>query len=400
VATRLSSPILRNFLILALVLLVVLGGIGLLRGVWLEKIDARAAARAKEIALTVGKEMASGKPLTDRLYQRLIDEEPRIGYLVVANYRNGYRSGAVNAKELQAGGQEVAAFLAMRGDAETLARLIVKDGGFPGEYLDVYSVALLPPSKQSDRTPLGSLKIAYLIPGFPYGRGYYHLWTLAGAIACLATAVLLGAWAVDRRKTASRMQVIRIPIGELEDLESAVDEDTTSIIDEWGREWKPLFDGRSLDGWVAKGEWYVTEREIAGQPWGGSLIYPDVTLGGAYALQIWAKKIAGPDGFVVLFVCDGKLLTWVLGGWDNSRSEVAGYPETGADLCVERFLWYKVEVRVGPEVLEGSVEDTVVWRLKRSDVTQSSPELGFQKGLGLGVWSTLAKFKELRFLSM
>ncbi len=397
---RREGRALRNAFLGSLLFLAVLAGLGAVRRAWLLRFESRSEIRAKEAALSIGRDMADGKPLMERAYRRLIDEEPRIGYVVVANFRTGYRSGAVNTKELEAGGQQVTAFLASRGDAETLSQLILKDGGFAGEYLDVYSVALLPPATQTDRTPFGALKIGYLLPGFPYGRVFFHLWALGSGIACLATVLLAGAWTAKRRKQVVETHIIRIPSEDLEDLESIEGDDTTSIIDEMGREWKPLFDGKSLEGWTAKGRWYITEREIAGEPWGGSLVYPDLTLGGSYAFQYRAKKVAGPDGFIVLFICDGKPLVWVAGGWNNSRSEIAGYPETRSDLCVERFLWYKLEVRVGTEWVEGMMEDKVLWKLSRTAVTHPSPELGFQKGLGIGVWSTLAKFKELRFLSM
>ncbi|MFH1017776.1 MAG: hypothetical protein V1798_06280 [Pseudomonadota bacterium] len=397
---RLESRFLRNSFFFSLALLVILAALGVARRAWLSSYESRSEARAKQTALAVGTHMATGRPLTEDMYRRLIEEEPRIGYVAVANYRTGYRSGAVNSKGLETGGAKIAAFLAARGDSETLSHLIRKDGGFAGEYLDVYSVALLPPATQSERTPLGAFKIGYLLPGFPYGRGFLHLWVLASAIVGLAAIVLAAAWTAGRRRQTAAMEIVRIPSTDLEDLEIASADDTTSIIDEMGREWRPLFDGNSLDGWVPQGEWYISEREIAGVPWGSSLIYPDLTLGGSYGFQLWAKKVAGPDGFVVLFVCDGKPLVWVLGGWENNRSELVGYEGTRSDLSLERFLWYKLEVRVGTEWVEGAVEDKVVFKLSRSAITHPSPELGFQKGLGIGVWSTLAKFKELRFLSM
>jgi hypothetical protein len=114
-------------------------------------------------------------------------------------------------------------------------------------------------------------------------------------------------------------------------------------------------------------------------------------------VRFYARKIAGPDGFVILFPCDGLSLAWVVGGWGNRRSEVPGYPSTAKEGSLEKNRWYQLDVRIDTDTVEGWMDDALVWKLPRSEIRISSPDVGFPPGLGVAVWNTLARFRDIRY---
>src|SRR5262249_12737294 len=145
--------------------------------------------------------------------------------------------------------------------------------------------------------------------------------------------------AVKNRKISARRNQPPPPSGNLLSAPSATEANDLSWleggttdkrnvieVDDKGQQWQVLFNGNDLEGWSGKGSWYVTSEEIAGQPWGSSLVSTRVPSNGNYCFQVSGRVITGKDGFIVLFSCYEKFLAWVLGGWGNRRSEVAGYP--------------------------------------------------------------------------
>ncbi len=361
---------------------------------------AQAEFSADALASRITASMASGEPLDDSIFRNYIAKEPNTGYLVVANYRSGYRSGVINPASLDLGAGEIRDFLKENGTDETLARLMRPDSGFKGEYLRVLSFTFTPPKEAAERTPIGTLKVATLLPGFPYGRGYFKAWWAAnGILFCLfVLGVVLGFVRRRQEDRETAQALVKANRAEEDDQGLLEGEDTL----EWDDDdpWKPLFNGVTLAGLQTKGTWYGRNEELWGEPWGASVVSERFQGVGSYQFRFYAQKTSGVDGFVVLFVCGEHALAWVVGGWFNKRSEVGGYEKTRVDLIVESHRWYKLEVKVGKEELEGSINDQVVWRMARSDVTGPSPDAGFLKGVGVGVWSTQAKFKDLRAMAL
>jgi hypothetical protein len=402
-------------LIAVITLLLILGTAlaGVVRLLWLNELDKDQEESAKQIASVVGPDLEAGRNIDSKLYQRFVNANPAIGYLVAVGYRSEYRSGSINASRLQAGSQNLVDFLRVRGDADTLSRLTQGDSGFPGPYLNVVSATLLPHESERDRTPVGMVKVGFVLPGYPFGRGFENLvWALGATAGVGILALLVFAYGHPQQPPewhrTGGVQFRGMPITGLDSsdeelnalTEAMLDDDTTNVVDEYGRQWKILFDGKSLEGWKTQGDWYITEREIAGQPWGGSLINETVSSNGSYYFQFRAKKMAGPDGFIALFECDGKSLAWVIGGWRNTRSELAGYEKTRSELTIDRFRWYKVEVRVETDKIDALLDEQLVWSLPRSEIREPSPTKEFQRGVGFAIWSTLCKFKETRFVAL
>ncbi|HLG19909.1 MAG TPA: hypothetical protein VI895_08870 [Bdellovibrionota bacterium] len=394
-------------------ILVLIAVTGAARLLLVRQFLSMAEESTQRLAEQIGAEIVDGKPLRETVYREFIAREPRVGYLLVAHFSSGYRSGVINSSSLSRGAKEVDEYLRQHGDTETLAHLIQPGAGFPSEYLNVVSVALTPPERASDRTPLGMVKVGFVIPGFPLGRGYQWVW---GSFTCFGIALAVVLWVRQKRSESPvrpeaikpRKEIPPVPTplpkeAEKKDLHwleetSAQTVEIQEKADEEG--WHLLFDGESLEGWVCKGNCYVSEGSLALQPWGTSAVTAEVAPSDRFCFQVEAKKIAGEDGFVILFPCDGKSLAWVVGGWGNKHSELAGYSATRTDHALERNQWAHVEIRVEGDGVEGFLDAKKMWAVSRADIRSPSPDAGFQDGLGVAVWNTLAKFRNARYRAL
>ena len=400
---------------LPFLLLALLSLIGAGQYFWLHQYRQHIEDSTRELAQEIGPEIASGKPLREQAYRDFIARKPEVGYLVAAHFRSGYRSGVINTSSLHSGAHEVEDYLRTHGDPATLERLVQPGQGFSGEYLDVISVAFVPPEGFSDRTPVGMLKVAVVIPGYPLGRGYLKLWwALFGLSALFAiyrsTKAVTQAPRRHLRLVDRSTETLPIPttstpeVAKKEDLAWLEEQEEESErtdrveVDDHGKEWRVLFNGEDLEGWIGKGNCYLSEGEIVLQPWATSLVSAKISPADRYRFQVFAKKVAGEDGFVLLFRCNDRPLAWILGGWKNTRHEVAGYESTRIEGRLEKNRWYQVEVRINEVQAEGFLDGAKVWSLSRNDIQSSSPDVGFQDGIGVAVWNTLGKFREPKYL--
>ncbi len=388
--------------------------LGLVHWGWVQLYFVNAEGAAKFFAKKIAKRMEDNQMIDDALYREFILIEPRVGYVVAANYRTGYRHGITNPTLLKFGSKELEMFIIEQGNSATLSRLIQPGGGFPGEYLHVISVIFVPPKNFNDQTPIGVLKVGYVIPGFfrgmlPFGRGFFKLivgwWILSSVVAigilvreisALKRKKPLVIEPVEKIVTLKASTVVDSHRDDLDWLEEELEFEDTIRIDQDGRVWKSLFNGKDFEGWNVKGSWYISDGELVGPPWAATLISKSAPKEEEYVFQVFAKKVSGPDGFIVLFPCNGHYLLWVLGGWGNHRSELVGHLESAIPNQIERNRWYLVEVRVTAEWLEGYLDNEEMWKIPRSKIDKSFPEVGLPQGLGIGVWNTLAKFRDIR----
>ncbi len=383
------------------------------RWVWLKTYLRNVEKRAEALARIIAPQVGLNEEMGEGFYRGYVAQDDRVVYLVAANYRNGERQGFINSNNLQRGAGDVKTFLSAHGKAATWAHLIKPGQGFPGPYLHVVSVALVPISSTSDVTPLGALKIGYVVPGVlpdlpPFGRGYGHvviafwLLTALGVLITLTRGMLRERketdWKVSHLEAAS-VGVVTHQQNDLGWLEEEMEKEEKVHVDPSGKSWNVLFNGADLDGWQSQGAWYPTNKEVAGRPWKASLVSVRAPDQDNYIFHARAKKIAGPDGFVILFPCGDKQLAWIIGGWKNTRNEVGGYEATRVPFSVARGRWYSLEVRIEEESLSGYIDGEQNWKLPKTEIVVSSPEVGWQEGLGVAVWNTLGRFSDLRYRS-
>jgi hypothetical protein len=131
-----------------------------------------------------------------------------------------------------------------------------------------------------------------------------------------------------------------------------------------GQEWRPLFDGKTLQGWretpfTGAGKVRVENGAIV---LGGGAPMTGVTWTGgyprsSYEIRFEAARLEGSDFFASLtFPVGDSFCTWVLGGWGGDivgLSSLDGWDasdnETRAYFTFENGKWYQMRIEVTPE---------------------------------------------------
>jgi hypothetical protein len=160
-----------------------------------------------------------------------------------------------------------------------------------------------------------------------------------------------------------------------------------------GELWTPMLGEAGLGDWQLRGNWYLINDFIIGTPWRGSLVHSAIKFQD-YIYRVKAKAMTGVDGFAVLFSVDEKNLVWMIGGWNNQRSEVAGIASTKVDGPIEKNRWYEVTVEVLPDKITGYLNGVSQWSLERAKFKAKDFSSDFLPGIGVATWSSVCKFKD------
>ncbi|MBI4902781.1 MAG: DUF1080 domain-containing protein [Acidobacteria bacterium] len=139
--------------------------------------------------------------------------------------------------------------------------------------------------------------------------------------------------------------------------------------------WKPIFDGKSMDGWRPtpfKGHGKVAVEGgalmmHAGAPLTG-LNYTGGLPKGRYEVRFEARKVLGGDFFASLTLPFGSAaFTWVTGGWGGDIvgiSSIDGWDasdnETRTYFEFETGRWYAFRIAVSPERISAWIDDKQV----------------------------------------
>jgi hypothetical protein len=140
-------------------------------------------------------------------------------------------------------------------------------------------------------------------------------------------------------------------------------------------EWKPLFDGKSLDGWREtpfnnRGQVRVEKGAIVlgpGKPMTG--VTSTATLPTAnYEVRFEAARMSGGDFFASLtFPVGDSFATWVTGGWGGDIigiSSIDGWDasdnETRAYFTFENEHWYNFRLQVTSDRLQAWIDEELV----------------------------------------
>ena len=137
-------------------------------------------------------------------------------------------------------------------------------------------------------------------------------------------------------------------------------------------EWRPLFDGRSLDGWQptpfgGEGEVTVADGAIAiarGSEMSGITWTKDVPRQD-YEIALEARRVDGFDFFCGLtFPVGEDFCSFIVGGWGGAvvgLSSIDGADASSNDTTSIRSFkngrWYAVRVRVTPARIECFIDD-------------------------------------------
>ncbi|HRX79226.1 MAG: DUF1080 domain-containing protein [Planctomycetaceae bacterium] len=176
--------------------------------------------------------------------------------------------------------------------------------------------------------------------------------------------------------------------------------------------WKPLFDGKTLDGWKitnfgGEGEVTVEDGSIILE-YGSSLT--GITYDGTfpktnYEITLEARRLDGTDFFCgMTFPVAESHCSLILGGWGGAvvgLSSIDGHDasenETTQYKKFEAEQWYKIRLRVTPERIEAWIDDKV-WvdqDIKGRKITTRS-EVNLSKPFGISAYETRSALRKLQ----
>ncbi|MCB1197417.1 MAG: hypothetical protein KDK51_03520, partial [Deltaproteobacteria bacterium] len=182
------------------------------------------------------------------------------------------------------------------------------------------------------------------------------------------------------------------------------EEDDTKVDDIPSQVWIQLLDQPDLKDWESQGAFYVREDKnglhAIGSPWASSIITRKEVLFSEFIFEAEGRVMTGNEGFALLFCVGKKYLTWILGGWENTQSIVLGYDATKTFHQIHPKKWYHIRIELEDNEVIGYIDGRTAWTLPRHEVVKDSPETGFQRGLGVGVFKTTTKFRNIRVLKV
>jgi hypothetical protein len=177
--------------------------------------------------------------------------------------------------------------------------------------------------------------------------------------------------------------------------------------------WKPLFDGKTLDGWKAAdfrdaGKVHVKDGAIVMEK--GSTMtglaytradFPKVD----YEVSFEGRRIAGDDFFcTTIFPVGETFCSFVVGGWggtivglSNVNSENASANITTATKDFETDKWYKFRLRVTKDHIKAWIDDQAIVDLETTDRRiDLHGACAPCKPFGLATWKTTGAVRAVR----
>ncbi len=181
--------------------------------------------------------------------------------------------------------------------------------------------------------------------------------------------------------------------------------------------WKPLFDGKSLDGWVStnfggEGDVNVEDNRITlelGSPLTG-VTYTGEVPKTNYEIRLDAMSVDGIDFFCGLtFPVAESHCSFIVAGWAGSvvglssiDGKDASENETTRYMNFDSGRWYRIRVRVTPEKIVTWIDDKKIvdQNIVGRKITTRG-EVNLSKPLGISSFETKASLRniEIRELS-
>lgn len=349
--------------------------------------------------------LARDQKLSSEQLQSMLVNNDRIALLVVDDQLEKTQIGYINVKSFDQGATQLASLYNEQTTSEVLQRIAQNPQEFANPYLQIETQQIYR-SMQNQKVKIGQMVIGYMLPGYhksiPHVGGYYNLIYQGWMLFLLSNMMLYPMYL--RRRLAVFRPAIKKEKDHLEWLEQELnigsfEEDTTRDDVQKKPGWTELFNQNDFKDWNVKGQWYVKDQAAIGFPWGGSITTKYDIPFQKYEFEVEGQRMVGQEGFSILFQADGKQLIWVLGGWKNSRSEVIGYDQTKTQDKLDKFRWYYIKVECDDEKVVGFLDGRKIWEIAKKDLKDDTTDLGFQKGFGAAVWSSMARFQRVRIIS-
>jgi hypothetical protein len=374
---------------------------------WIEHHEKQFQTLTSQLNQYIETTVAKDHRLSIEEIQNMIKTNPRVAFFAWENQLEKRQLGFLNVKCFDLGASKLAEFYNQHTTSEVLNEIILNSQQFSNTYLKIQETPIYR-TMSNQKVKTGQFTIGYLVPGFiaaaPVSGGYYDVF-YKGWMLFLLSNIMIYPFYLRRRKNNSFMLQGPPEKNNIEWLEKDLnvdgfDEDTTRDNDFAQKPgWTELFNQSDLKEWNVKGEWYARDQAAIGFPWGGSITTKYEIPFDQYEFEVEAMRMVGTEGFAVLFQCQGKQLIWMIGGWKNSRSEVIGYESSKTSDTLDKFRWYYIKIESDAEKLVGFLDGRKIWELAKKDVNEPSQDLGFQRGFGVGVWSSMARFQRIRIIA-
>ena len=183
-----------------------------------------------------------------------------------------------------------------------------------------------------------------------------------------------------------------------------------------GGDWKPLFNGKNLDGWTASDFAGHADPDVED----GAIVIPmgvtltGVTYGGDvpkmdYEVEVQAKRAQGSDFFCgITFPVDDTFASLIIGGWGGGTCGISSLDEKDAahnsTTTYHKFnkdQWYTIRLRVTAHKLEAWVD-----KEKIVDVDTTGKKIALRQDIDAGkpfsiaTYQTTAALKDIRIRSV
>lgn len=373
------------------------------RTFWIQHLQKQFVTLMSQTHQYVESSISKDQKLSIEQLESLIKTNPRVALFVFDNHLEKNQVGFINVKSFELGATQLANFYNEHTTDEVLQEIIQNPQTFSNSYLQLETQPVFR-TMQNQKVKIGQIAMGYIAPGYhhsiPKVGGYYDKIYKGWMIFLLSNIMLYPLYLKRRRKVPS----IRKEKDHLEWLEEDLqtgnfEEDTTRDDFQQKPGWTELFNQSDLKDWNVKGEWYVKDQAVIGFPWGGSITSKYDLPFPKYEFEVEGQRMVGGEGFIVLIPMDGKQLTWVLGGWKNTRSEVIGYEHTKTEDKLDKFRWYYVKIECDGEKVLGFLDGRKIWEIAKKDLKDDVQDLGFLKGFGVATWSSMVRFQRIRIIS-
>jgi hypothetical protein len=178
-------------------------------------------------------------------------------------------------------------------------------------------------------------------------------------------------------------------------------------------EWKPMFDGKTLEGWketpftshgkvsVENGTVTLGQGYITGINW--TKPFPTHN----YEVRLEAARLDGYDFFAgITFPVFDSFCTWINGGWGGSvvglsslDGQDASENDTSLSKKFEKGRWYKLRFRVTDSAIEAWIDEERVIRvdLAGREVGLRFGDIELSKPFGIASYETVAGLRKIEY---
>ncbi len=178
-------------------------------------------------------------------------------------------------------------------------------------------------------------------------------------------------------------------------------------------EWKPLFDGKSLEGWreteftrrgpvkVENGAIVLEKGALTGVNW--TKDFPKTN----YEVRLEAMKVDGHDFFAgITFPVKNAFCSWIVGGWGGQvigLSSIDDYDASENETSISRTLeagkWYSLALRVTDGWIQAWLDNEKIIEisLEGRKISLRPGEIELSVPFGIAAYSTKASLRKLEY---